>query len=188
MNNILVLVDIQNDFIQKDGKLTVNEPKLAQNVARFLKKYKSFFNQIIITCDTHFAETYAQTCEGKTFPPHCIYQTTGWQYPQVIQQELPPDTIVLYKGTTDVWQEVSQYDVLRQNFTDKHIYLAGVCTDICVEQAMIGFLERGAKVTLLSDLTKGLNEQTPQVIQRHQSFANLKRLNATHSTQLTLGE
>ena len=53
---------------------------------------------------------------------------------------------------------------------------------------MMGFLERGAKVTLLSDLTKGLNEQTPQVIQRHQAFANLKRLNATRSTQLTLGE
>lgn len=184
MTNILVLVDIQNDFIQTDGKLTVNEPQLAQNVAKFLKQHKDFFNQVIITCDTHFSETYQNTAEGKQFPPHCIYQTKGWEYPEEIRKALPKNTITLYKSTTDVWEEKEQYPVLQQNFANANIYIAGVCTDICVEQAMCGFLHAGAKVTILEDLTKGLKEQTPQVIQRYAPFQKIHRLNALASKQL----
>ena len=58
-----------------------------------------------------------------------------------------------------MWQEAYTYPVLQQDWKGKEVYLAGVLSDVCVKQAMDGFLSRGAKVTLLEDLCQGLKNK-----------------------------
>ena len=61
MQNILIVVDMQNDFI--DGALgTAEAQKIVPNVAQ---KIRDFSGKIIFTRDTH-EENYMETQEGKT--------------------------------------------------------------------------------------------------------------------------
>lgn len=160
---IFVLVDFQNDFVQPNGVLTINNPKLIERVQKFANNLQQgMFDEIIITADTHFKETYHQTPESDSFPIHCVYGTKGWEQAVQFKDNIPVST--LYKSTTNLWNEFASYKLLQQNWKGTEVYMAGVLSDICVQQGMEGFLKCGAKVTLFEDLTQGLNRQTPEVV------------------------
>ena len=75
MQDILVVVDMQNDFI--DGTLGTKEAVAI--VPKVEEKIRNFKGTVLFTRDTH--ETwYLDTQEGKKLPvPHCIRNTEGWQ-------------------------------------------------------------------------------------------------------------
>ena len=80
MTDVLVAVDLQNDFI--DGSLG------SQDAQRIVEKAKeriqSFQGIVLFTRDTH-SEDYLDTEEGKNLPvKHCIEGTKGWE----IREEL----------------------------------------------------------------------------------------------------
>ncbi|MBQ3547347.1 MAG: isochorismatase family protein, partial [Clostridia bacterium] len=68
MKHFLIVVDIQNDFV--DGALGTKEAEGIIAPAR--DKIKNFEGEIFVTYDTHF-EDYMNTAEGKKLPvEHCI--------------------------------------------------------------------------------------------------------------------
>lgn len=73
MRDILLVIDMQNDFI--DGALgTAEAVSIVENVAA---KVKNFAGTVIFTRDTH-EEGYMETQEGRNLPvPHCIRGTHG---------------------------------------------------------------------------------------------------------------
>lgn len=75
MNKVLVVVDMQNDFI--DGALeNKNAQKIVAKTAKFVANWEGV---IIFTRDTHYSD-YLETMEGKHLPiPHCIENTKGWE-------------------------------------------------------------------------------------------------------------
>ena len=159
----LVLVDFQQDFVSENGALSINNPQLILRVQRFVDNLqKGMFEQIIVTRDNHLPETYALTPEADCFPPHCLYGTPGAELAVCLKDNIPVTT--LYKSTTDIWNELTNYKLLQQDWKGKEVYLAGVLSDICVRKAMDGFLRRGAKVTIFADLTQGLAVQTPEIV------------------------
>ncbi len=161
----LVRIDFQNDFVAEEGNLTINNPALIARHQHFNQSLqKGMFTQIIDAADTHFAETYPNTKEAQSFPPHTIYGTWGWQKAAEFKDNIP--VVNLYKSTTNLWNEEKTYAVLQQDWRGKEVYVCGVLSDICVKQAMNGFLSRGAKVTVLEDLCMGANQQMPEIIQQ----------------------
>ncbi len=161
----LVRIDFQNDFVAENGNLTINNPELIERHQQFNQSLqKGMFTQIIDAADTHFAETYPETKEAQSFPAHTIYGTWGWQKAAEFKDNIP--VINLYKSTTNLWNEEKTYALLQQDWKGKEVYLCGVLSDICVKQAMNGFLSRGAKVTILEDLCMGANQQMPEIIQQ----------------------
>ena len=80
MSKVLVVVDMQNDFI--DGALGTKE---AVAIVPYVKeKIENFDGIVLYTRDTHF-EDYMNTQEGHNLPvPHCIKGTKGWE----IREEL----------------------------------------------------------------------------------------------------
>ena len=68
MRDILIVVDMQNDFI--DGAL--GTPEAVAIVPNVKKKIEEFKGLVLFTRDTH--ETcYLETQEGRNLPvPHCI--------------------------------------------------------------------------------------------------------------------
>ncbi len=161
----LVRIDFQNDFVAEEGNLTINNPALIARHQHFNQSLqKGMFTQIIDAADTHFAETYPNTKEAQFFPAHTIYGTWGWQKAAEFKDNIP--VVNLYKSTTNLWNEEKTYAVLQQDWKGKEVYLCGVLSDICVKQAMNGFLSRGAKVTVLEDLCMGANQQMPEIIQQ----------------------
>ena len=75
MKNILIVVDMQNDFI--DGTLGTKEAVAI--VPKVEEKVRNFDGEVFFTRDTH--ETYyLETQEGKNLPvPHCIRGTARRQ-------------------------------------------------------------------------------------------------------------
>ncbi|MDE7020071.1 MAG: isochorismatase family protein, partial [Lachnospiraceae bacterium] len=68
MTKILVVVDMQNDFI--DGALGTKEA--AAIVEKAAAEIERFEGSIFVTMDTHGSD-YLKTAEGKKLPvPHCI--------------------------------------------------------------------------------------------------------------------
>ena len=181
MKKILVRVDFQNDFVHPKGHLTINAPQL-------IKKHKDFasritpemFEQIIDTYDTHFEQTYPLTFESKSYPAHCLFGTFGWRHAAPLPESLP--NIKIYKSTTNLFNEVPQYPFLSEDFTQTHIFLCGVLSEVCVKQALDGFLERGATVTLIEDLCQGLNEQIKDLI-RHTYYRPYLQSGKLHTVQ-----
>ena len=75
MQDILIVVDMQNDFI--DGALGTSEAVAI--VPKVAEKVKGFKGTVIFTRDTH-GESYMQTQEGRNLPvPHCIKVSHGWE-------------------------------------------------------------------------------------------------------------
>ena len=127
MRNLLVVVDMQNDFI--DGSLGTKEAvSIVDNVIAEIAKYDT--KDIFATRDTH-SENYLETQEGKNLPvPHCIRGTAGWQIREeldALRKTEPIDKETF--GSTDLAGELTMID---EDEGIGSITLVGLCTDVCV--------------------------------------------------------
>ena len=128
MKKILVVVDIQNDFV--DGALGTPEAQaIVENAAR---KIKDFDGDIFVTYDTHF-ENYMETKEGEKLPvPHCIKGTGGWELNPKIADALKNKNYKAIEKLTFGSTELP--NLVKELIGDdkSEITLIGLCTDICV--------------------------------------------------------
>ena len=128
MKNILVVVDIQNDFV--DGAL--GTPEAQAIIERAAEKIKNFDGEIFVTYDTHY-ENYMETLEGKKLPvPHCITGTGGWQLNPKVADALDGKNYKTVEKLT--FGSVELPDLVKETIGDQtaEITLIGLCTDICV--------------------------------------------------------
>jgi nicotinamidase-related amidase len=125
MKNILVVVDMQKDFI--DGALGTKEAvAIVDNVAEAIR---AFEGEVVFTRDTHF-DNYIKTQEGRNLPvPHCIKDTEGWQLDKKLEVIRTADMKVFDKLTFGS-VELAQY--LKSINDLESVTLIGLCTDICV--------------------------------------------------------
>lgn len=128
MKKILIVVDMQNDFIS--GSLGTKEAQaIVPYVCTRLEKALSDNDTVIFTRDTHDA-TYLLTAEGKALPvEHCIKGTWGWEIDPLIQPYADSATII-DKPTFGSFELIDKLRSLVEENTD--IELLGLCTDICV--------------------------------------------------------
>lgn len=129
--NILVVVDMQKDFI--DGSLGTKEA--AAIVPAVVEKIRKFEGKVIATRDTH-GEDYLESAEGKHLPVvHCVKDTPGWQINGEVAEALGgKEGVRLIDKPTFGSVELGEY-VKQLNDTEEpveKITLAGLCTDICV--------------------------------------------------------
>ena len=121
MNKILIVVDMQNDFVS--GSLGTAEAR--DIVTKLRAKLDSFDGDVIFTRDTH-NEEYLKTNEGKHLPvEHCIKGSWGWE----IIDELKPYVKKTIDKPTFGSTELVEY-LKTKNYDS--FELCGLCTDICV--------------------------------------------------------
>jgi nicotinamidase-related amidase len=126
MKKLLIVVDMQNDFIT--GTLGSSQaqaivPYVKAKVAEFRKEGHT----VLFTRDTHF-ENYLSTQEGKNLPvPHCIKGTKGHE----VTAELSTEGCEVFDkptfGSLELAKRVAE---IAADFGE--IELCGLCTDICV--------------------------------------------------------
>ncbi len=128
MKNILVVVDIQKDFV--DGALGSKEAVgIIDNACR---KIKGFKGDIYVTLDTH-SEDYMSTAEGKKLPvPHCIKGTDGWKLNADIEKALEGKNPVIIEKPTFGSQKLAELISEKYDGEKLSVELIGICTDICV--------------------------------------------------------
>ena len=124
MKNLLVVVDMQNDFV--DGSLGTKEAQeIVSSVVEKVQDAREEETDIIFTRDTHQAD-YLQTQEGKKLPvEHCIQGTHGWEIIDALKPYVLKKIDKLTFGSTELAEIAA-----KMRYTD--IELVGLCTDICV--------------------------------------------------------
>ncbi len=133
--NILIVIDMQNDFI--DGAL--GTPEAVAIVPAVVDKIQNFDGPVLYTRDTH-GEDYLQTQEGENLPvPHCIKDSDGWQLQKDIRALAEEaDATIIDKpsfGSAELPKVVAE---LAEKEPIESITIVGLCTDICViSNAMI---------------------------------------------------
>ena len=128
---ILVVVDMQNDFI--DGALgTAEAQAIVPAIIARINECREAGWTLIATLDTH-DENYMDTPEGKKLPvPHCIKGTPGWQLNSEIAAALGEDALIVEKPTFGSTQLPWLIADLTLDAAHVSIELLGLCTDICV--------------------------------------------------------
>lgn len=124
MNNLLIVVDMQNDFIT--GSLGTAEAQvIVPYVAEKIKAALADGDTVVFTKDTHHP-SYLESQEGHHLPViHCIEGTPGWELHSSL---LPYAEVVFIKqgfGSTEL------LDYIRAGSYGR-VELVGLCTDICV--------------------------------------------------------
>lgn len=129
MRKILLVIDMQNDFI--DGSLGTKEAEaIVGNVEAKIRKYDR--KDVFATRDTHYAG-YLSTQEGKNLPvEHCIRGTAGWAIRDSIATLIDGGNVIDKPtfGSTALAEKVKA--IAEENGGEIEVELCGLCTDICV--------------------------------------------------------
>lgn len=128
MAKLLIVVDMQNDFIT--GSLGTDEAVgILPNV---IEKIKGFEGDLFFTKDTHH-ENYLTTSEGLNLPvEHCIKGTFGWMLAPSIEMLLGEKECVVVEKPTFGSVKMAEYIAQTYKGEELYIELVGLCTDICV--------------------------------------------------------
>ncbi len=127
MNRVLIVVDMQNDFI--DGSLGTKEAMSI--VPGVVRRIAEFDGPVIFTKDTHDAN-YLSTLEGVNLPvQHCVKGTDGWRLNSSVEKVCLDRRAVGVEKDTFGAKELPR--AIEENCPGvKQIELVGLCTDICV--------------------------------------------------------
>lgn len=128
MKHYLVVVDIQNDFV--DGTLGTKEAE--DIIENAVKKIEGFDGEIFVTFDTH-KENYLETSEGKKLPVvHCVKGTKGFELNEKIAKALKNKEYTSVEKPTFGSLELPMLIKESAGESEFDITLIGLCTDICV--------------------------------------------------------
>ncbi len=126
MNHTLIVVDMQNDFV--DGSLGSKEAEtIVEAVVREIRDPK--YDKVIATLDTH-PENYLETFEGKHLPvKHCVKSEQGWEINPAVKAALDERKAEYIEKPT-----FGSYELVEKLKAEQpqEITLVGLCTDICV--------------------------------------------------------
>lgn len=132
-NKVLVVVDMQNDFIT--GSLGSKEAQAI--VDAVVQRIIDFDGLILYTLDTHTPD-YLNTKEGQKLPvEHCIAGTEGWApnaavWMALMHKNVADEQHMIAKDTFGgVSLPMRIHELLNGNEPES-IDLVGLCTDICV--------------------------------------------------------
>lgn len=182
---ILLVVDAQGDFCRFRGKLYVpGAEHCLPRINAFLRKLvPGRYKYVVFTYDTHQAEGWAETEEGKLYPLHCEEGTPGWHL--AVDAAAVSPAIPLYmlaKNVFDMWADdeamvqtysgvtgsIPDYCVPRDDFFNRdpsfiEFDVIGFATDVCVRDAVKGLIERGFRVRVYESMVAGINKTLDQV-------------------------
>lgn len=124
MKKLLVVVDMQNDFVS--GSLGTKEAETVVPLVKAkIESYKERGDEVVFTMDTHH-DNYLETQEGKKLPvKHCVEGSKGWELCQELEE---------YEGSSfekGTFGSIGLAHYAAEKGYDA-IELAGLCTDICV--------------------------------------------------------
>jgi len=129
MSNILVVVDMQNDFI--NGPLQTNEAR--DIIPSLVKRIREFDGYVIFTRDTHDAD-YMSSEEGRHLPViHCQHGSDGWKlHPEIEKACQAVNGTIIDKHTFGSQELIEHLKKIDKTDPIKSVEFIGICTDICV--------------------------------------------------------
>ncbi len=150
----LLVIDMLNDFIDEDGALSVGPQGKA--IIGVIKERINDFREhdypVVFICDNHEKNDK----EFEMFPPHCIAGTYG---AKIIEDlDVKDDDKIIAKRRYSAFFGTDLDLYLRENKVDE-IFLAGVCTNICVLYTAADARNLAYKVNIYKDGVASFDEE-----------------------------
>lgn len=135
---ILINVDMQKDFLEADGKLSLGKDTtdLKQRVAN---KIKSWDGIVVTTLDSHNTDSV----EFQQFPEHCVRGTEGVKLSNEITQALKECNAIQYEIEKESFSGVGVTELLLKLLEENpnaEFEAVGVCTHVCVHDIVSNFV------------------------------------------------
>lgn len=176
-NQALLLIDIQNDFVQ-GGALAVPD---GMEIIAIANRLMPRFNQVIATQDwhPHNHRSFASQNPGvalyshfdldglpqTAWPDHCIQNTFGAELVDILDQKHIHHRV--FKGTDRVIDSYSGFfdnghrrstglsDLLRKHLINE-VFVLGLATDYCVLYSVLDAIQEGFQTTVVTDACRGV--------------------------------
>lgn len=149
---ILVVVDVQNDFVY--GSLGSKEAvAVVPNIVKKINEYRNNGDFVIFTKDTHEVN-YLNTQEGRKLPvEHCIRNTWGWEIiSELDAKEVSDFEKIYYKDTFGYhWDHQPWIGMFKLGKPTYEVEIIGLCTDICVIANALGLKYEFPEVEITVD-------------------------------------
>lgn len=128
-----LIVDPMNDFLVEDASPLADSKMrwILPNIFMLSDELETNGCEIVIATDSHYPEDE----ELKTFPPHCMKGTWGAEVVDELKRFVKNNNLVI-KNTTNAFIGTDLEEKLAVK-RPKVIVVSGVCSDICVIQAVI---------------------------------------------------
>jgi nicotinamidase/pyrazinamidase len=173
MRNALLVVDLQNDFIEGGALPITGGRNVAAQVSRHVRHFKTEYAFVVASRDYHEdpADHFAEQPDFvNTWPKHCVIGTPGAALCTPIFNLVREKLIqaVVDKGRHAAAYSAFEgldprghplYDVLREARVD-HIDICGLATDYCVRATALDARKHEFQVRILVNLCAAVNEAT----------------------------
>ncbi len=177
MKTIFWNVDTQYDFMRAEGKLYVQgAEQIEGNLSKLTKLAAKLRIKVVNTADWHnknTAELSDQPDFINKFPEHCMEGTKGAEFVDAttpveaytvywnkvgfdFEEVSRRRNIVLYKDKFDVFAGSPHTDKVLRIIKPERAIVYGVATNVCVNYAVLGLLERKVQVYVPTDAIKEL--------------------------------
>ena len=193
-SDVLVVVDIQNDFCPS-GALAVPH---GDEVVPVVNRVAGRFQNVVLTQDWHPRDhlSFASTHPGKQpydtitlpygeqvlWPDHCVQETSGAEFHKSLH--IPHAALVIRKG---IHRTIDSYSTFYENDRKtptgllgylrerglKRVFLAGLALDFCVRYSAEDAHREGLTVMVIEDACRGI-DLGGSVAATHQNFAALE--------------
>lgn len=171
MKKALLIVDVQNDFVE-GGALGVKGGSAAANgIGEYIAKDAPKYDLIVASRDWHestsdngghFAKEGEEADFVNTWPPHCVQGTEGADYHSAIdiskidvhvRKGMGIPAYSAFEGKTTDGKNLKEI-LKEQEITDLDV--VGIATDYCVLASSLDALAEGIRVRVLSDYIAGV--------------------------------
>ena len=168
MSTVFFDVDTQIDFLYPAGALYVAGAETIVDRIAALNRFAAAHGiPVVSSMDAHAEDDP----EFRDWPPHCVAGTAGQAKPastllgkRVSVANTPglpaldgAQQILLEKQALDCFTNVNLPELLGRLAADRYV-VYGVVTEVCVKYAAMGLLKTGARVELVTDAVRSLND------------------------------
>jgi nicotinamidase/pyrazinamidase len=156
----LIVTDVQNDFLL-GGSLCVQH---GNEVIAVLNRYMAVFSEqhlpVYATRDWHPPNHCSFHNQGGPWPPHCVAETRGAEFPATLN--LPAGTVIISKASQpdkDAYSgfEGTALDASLRAQNVKRVFVGGLTTDYCVLNTVCDAIILGYEAFLLTDAIRAVN-------------------------------
>lgn len=156
----LILVDLQNDFLEGGALGAPNSNSILSAVNRYVTLFEDEQLPIIATRDWHPPNHISFIMRGGKWPPHCIMGTHGAEFPKELK--LPRQARIVSKASDPERDAYSGFDGTDLNeglnsLNVRDLFICGIATEYCVKSTVMDALRNGFRTVLLVDAVAAIN-------------------------------